>query len=317
MSQTLVDEEGKIWKDIEDWPLLLHPMDNPSEKAVSMYLKLEGERVGFLMIFPISENEERISLHCESMLAEYFCKASEFTDRTSIYLGSQQIFKQLLSGEQLSQLVIKRFCKEIPADPYFVLLTLQSHGIYNYTVHQLLINEIKALGIKCVTCEYKNTAAILINKNTEAEILTLLQKKKWIANLSAGISMPVYDTRELKIAYEQAYFAMTACEEPGIRHCLDYAPSFFIRLLKENELSAHLRHPAILILQRYDMANHTELLETLGSSLSHNCSQNLTAEALHIHLNSLKYRLRRIAELTDINFKDSEEIFYLQLSLKL
>lgn len=110
---------------------------------------------------------------------------------------------------------------------------------------------------------------------------------------------------------------MSICRIQGIRHCLDYAPSFFIRLLRENELSAHLRHPAIFTLQRYDAANHTELLDTLDSYLKHNGSQNLTAEALHIHLNSLKYRLRRIVELTDIDFKNSEEMFYLQVSLKI
>jgi sugar diacid utilization regulator len=251
------------------------------------------------------------------MLAEYFCKAREFTDRSSIYLTNQQIFKQMLSGEALSQLVINRFYKEIIAEPYFLLLTLQSHGIYNRTVHQLLVNEIKALGLKCVTCEYQNTVAILISQNTEEEFLLLLQKKEWIVNLSVGISMPVYELRKLQIAYEQACFAMIAKEEPGIRKCSDYALSFYIQLLQENEQTAHLRHPAISTLQRYDTGNHTDLLNTLNTYLKYNCSQNLTAEALHIHLNSLKYRLRRIEELTEIDFKNSEELLYLRLSLKI
>jgi sugar diacid utilization regulator len=269
------------------------------------------------MIFPISENEERLSLHCESMLADYFCKAREFTDRSSVYLTSQQIFKQLLSGEPLSQVVINRFCKEITAEPYFLLLTLQSHGIYNRTVHQLLVNEIKALGLECMTCEYQNTVAILISKNMENELLLLLQKKEWIVNLSVGISMPVYELRKLQIAYEQACFAMTEKEDPGIRRCSEYALSFYIRLLQQNEQSAHLRHPAIAALQRYDTSNHTDLLHTLDTYLQHNCSQNISAEALHIHLNSLKYRLRRIEELAEIDFKNSEELLYLRLSLEL
>ena len=35
---------------------------------------------------------------------------------------------------------------------------------------------------------------------------------------------------------------------------------------------------------------------------------------MHIHLNTLKYRLQRICEITGADLKDQEEVFYLQLS---
>jgi len=38
---------------------------------------------------------------------------------------------------------------------------------------------------------------------------------------------------------------------------------------------------------------------------------------MHIHLNTLKYRLKRITELTGVSFRDPSENFYLQLSLRL
>ncbi len=316
-SQLFQDEYGKIWHDITDYPALLHPVDNPTEKAVSMYLNYENERVGFMMIFPVSENEERLSIYCEGLFGEYFCKASEFTDRSSIHLASHQIFKQSLAGEVLSEVAVNRLEKEILADPYRILLVMQSYGTRNYTIHHLLINEIKALGLKCAACEYQDTVAVLINKTVEKDILALLQQKQWIHNLCVGISMPVHDMQKLKIAYDQAYFAMHGDANPGIRRCADYALPFLLQILRKNELASHLRHPAVSILQSYDEANHTELLHTLETYLRNSCSQNLTAEALHIHLNSLKYRLRRIEELTEIRFKDAEEIFYLELSLML
>lgn len=56
---------------------------------------------------------------------------------------------------------------------------------------------------------------------------------------------------------------------------------------------------------------------TLKTYLQQGCSQNRTAELLHVHLNSLKYRLRRIVELTELNLHDSEELLYLQLSMRI
>ena len=317
ISQILIDEKGKIWHDIMDRPKLLRSAENNSEKAVSMYMRFEGERIGFVMIFPVSENEERLSLYCESMLAEYFCRAAEFTDSSSVYLSGQQVFKQLLSGEQPAEPAIKRFRREMIAEPPLLLLAAKSHGTRNYTTYHRILDEVKAFGLKSVSCEYKNTAVVLIAKTDRDKILTLLQKKKWISNLSVGFSMPVYRIDELQTAWKQACLAMAGKEEPGIRDCADYALPFLLRQLGENELSVHLCHPAINILKNYDTHNHTDLLNTLDTYLKQNCSQNRTAESLHIHLNSLKYRLRRITEFTGINFKDAEEIFYLQLSLRI
>lgn len=317
ISQMLIDEQGRVHHDITDHPLLLRSTQGASEVGISMYLCLEGERVGFIMIFPVSENETRIGMHCENMLAQYFCKAMEFTDRSSVYLSGTQVFKRLLSGEQPSESVLKRFCKELEAEFPLLLLVLRNHGVQNYTIHHLIINEVKMLGSKCVACEYQNTVAILIDKALKNKIVTLLKRGKWISNLSVGISMPVYHVDELCIAYKQAYLAMTGEENPGMRECKDYALNCLLRQLKEDDFVLYLRHPAINVLNNYDNVNNTELLKTLDAYLQHSCSQNQTAEFLHIHLNSLKYRLRRIAEISDIDFKNSEEMFYLQLSLRI
>jgi DNA-binding PucR family transcriptional regulator len=42
-----------------------------------------------------------------------------------------------------------------------------------------------------------------------------------------------------------------------------------------------------------------------------------TANALFIHRNTLKYRLAKISELTDIDLSDPDEKLYLSLSLRL
>ncbi|MFF3460377.1 PucR family transcriptional regulator [Streptomyces sp. NPDC002730] len=45
-------------------------------------------------------------------------------------------------------------------------------------------------------------------------------------------------------------------------------------------------------------ASHNMLLETLEVFLAHNCSWARTAEALHLHVNTVHYRIQRVEALT-------------------
>lgn len=63
--------------------------------------------------------------------------------------------------------------------------------------------------------------------------------------------------------------------------------------------------------------NPSELLPTLCRFARDGFSQAETAKQLHIHLNTLKYRLKRISSLTGMTFHDHRENFYIQLSAAL
>ncbi|NCT35173.1 hypothetical protein GTW56_00025 [Bacillus sp. EB93] len=63
-------------------------------------------------------------------------------------------------------------------------------------------------------------------------------------------------------------------------------------------------HPSILKLKAYDMKNQTELLQTLTVYLEKDCNPNEASKNLHIHVNTLNYRLKRISEVGNIRLKD-------------
>ena len=129
--------------------------------------------------------------------------------------------------------------------------------------------------------------------------------------------MPVQNYSKLSVAYRQALFALNASAGPGLRRCRDLALPYLLLTLKEDEMSAHLLHPALEILKKYDRENDTELFGTLRAYVETGCSQRDTAGLLHVHLNTLKYRLGRLLELTGVDFKNQEEVFYLWLSLRI
>jgi len=76
-------------------------------------------------------------------------------------------------------------------------------------------------------------------------------------------------------------------------------------------------HHTLTKLERYDQKHQSDLLHTLKVYLEKDCSQNDAARHLHIHVNTLNYRLKRIAEVGEVNLKDNIQKTALFLDLKL
>ena len=70
-------------------------------------------------------------------------------------------------------------------------------------------------------------------------------------------------------------------------------------------------------LVRYDDERHGELVDTLRAYVASAFNLTRSAEALHVHPNTVQYRLRRIKELTGRNPLDPEDLLLLHLGLKL
>jgi len=70
-------------------------------------------------------------------------------------------------------------------------------------------------------------------------------------------------------------------------------------------------------LKEYDRNNHTELLETLETFLDAAGKANVAASRLHIHINTLGYRLRRIEEIMQVDLENMNQRTALYLELKM
>lgn len=76
-------------------------------------------------------------------------------------------------------------------------------------------------------------------------------------------------------------------------------------------------HPAIRRLEAAEGHGRSELLETLRRFVRSGGNFAATAASLHIHRNSLKYRLKRIREITGIDPEDMEERLRITLSFRM
>ncbi|GAA3659093.1 PucR family transcriptional regulator [Microbacterium marinilacus] len=74
---------------------------------------------------------------------------------------------------------------------------------------------------------------------------------------------------------------------------------------------------AVARLLEHDRANDTRFVETLRAWLDHLGDVSSAAEALHIHPNTFRYRLRRLAEVGEMDLADPEARFSAQLQLRI
>ena len=132
----------------------------------------------------------------------------------------------------------------------------------------------------------------------------------------SGLSRPFTSLLELPEHFREAVLAWKAGREKlGIFY--EKMPESLFCEVAELENSSIFLHPALARIKEYDTENGTHYFETLRvySLLLHNKEQ--TADRLHIHRNTLLYRINRIVELFDLPVEDAATALYLINSFQL
>lgn len=94
------------------------------------------------------------------------------------------------------------------------------------------------------------------------------------------------------------------------------AERLLFRLAEDRAELAQFAETFLGRLAEYDDRRSSEFQHTLRTYLSHDSNLRQTAESLHIHINTLKYRLTKIAEITGLDLDDVETRFSLRLAFK-
>ena len=78
-----------------------------------------------------------------------------------------------------------------------------------------------------------------------------------------------------------------------------------------------LCYEKLLDLVQSDKVQNTEYIKTLRTYLEHNLKTVQSAKDLFIHRCNFQYRLESIRNILDTDLEDADELFYLNLSLRL
>ena len=140
-------------------------------------------------------------------------------------------------------------------------------------------------------------------------------------NLAGGMSMPFDDLAESPRYYRQSVRAIDAgllARRAGPIFEYSAMLTYYAaqQLLKRNNADEFCPEP-ILTIRAYDERHGTELCETLEQYLLHVGDPVAAAKALHVHRNTLLYRINKVRELTNMDLSDGNERLAAQLYFRL
>lgn len=139
--------------------------------------------------------------------------------------------------------------------------------------------------------------------------------------LMAGIGRALPGIEGARRSYRQAREALEMAHRlPALGPVVSFTDLGLLRLFYQLRGSSELAsfcQEQLGALLAYDEEHGTELIPTLRAFFDACGNISRTAERMHLHRNSLIYRLRRIAEVAGVNLDDAEDRFNLQLALKL
>lgn len=136
--------------------------------------------------------------------------------------------------------------------------------------------------------------------------------------LECGVSNGFSDLTQSKVHYEQSALA---CQY-GVgneRSCLhffeDHYEKHFFRTIRSSVDAGLFYHPSLSALIQYDQEHQSNFVETLYWYLVYYKNLNHVAQQLHVHRNTLTYRLSKIEDLLGISLDDNATCRHLHLSL--
>lgn len=139
--------------------------------------------------------------------------------------------------------------------------------------------------------------------------------------LKAGYSRTAQGHMNLRRQYIQARTALDVGSRRRpylwIHHFNQIALPYIIEQATRRLPGDMLCHEGLLRLREIDEKNHTEYMPTLKAYLEQHLSATLAAKCMFVHRSTFLYRMERIREILQSELSDPDELFYLELSLKL
>ncbi len=165
-------------------------------------------------------------------------------------------------------------------------------------------------------------ALLRVPAGGEAKLREAVERvqKEFQPPVSIGLSTVCQGLESFRAGFQEARHALLGItvlrSKPGVMGYEELGP---YKYLLRMSLAADTRDPhrdALARLAAYDRERQTSLLRTLEEFLRRRGSITATAEALYVHPNTLRQRLRRIGELTGIDLR-KEDWLMVEIALKI
>jgi purine catabolism regulator len=290
-----------------------------------------GHALGFLVLVDKAELAEKYILMATQLttfLALKLLDQIETEQKMLTSLLDDILFKQNLDEQELRERLELFGLK--PHNLFRVLVVSRKDGATKTDTHQVL----RHYGI--VLRQYLGDALVVL-KPDEAVLITANQvpdsptmRSKWLKKLSelvadqedglaVGFGPAVAGAKELKISYNIAKRTLRAglsLGQSGVLHYSDYFAHTLLQKAADTPEHDLLLSRVVRPLKRYDEEYNSSLLATLAAAIF---AEDLeaAATALHVHSNTIRYRLNKIGTLTGYDFFTAQGRYLLTTALLL
>lgn len=306
----------------ETWPALLclehGTHDFVSTSIIAGRVIRGNQLLGYIKVFEYNHPVTDLEKRCLLILCDFMSIA--LTD-TLPYLPVSNVriedfLSDLLNRRITSKAAIENrvflYHLENTQKQYVVSVKYNSQTINTDQLYHLKRRLMTILHIPTITFFDQMIVMVVPSqswKEHKKELTGFLETHK----LLAGISLSFTSYGDLPKYYSQTL----ACLEIHNRFALtdtlvDYndwkMTHIFLHLQECCDLEDLIPN-SILILKEHDQTRGTNLVETLFTYVHHRQNITETAAELHLHYNTMKYRINQIMELTDIDFDSFDYMF--------
>ena len=131
-------------------------------------------------------------------------------------------------------------------------------------------------------------------------------------SIVVGLSSACVGERAFGAGFEEASLALKGARvlqgTARVTHHADLGPYKYLLRMDPPDVARDAHRGAVAQLAEYDRRRSAQLVHTLEEYLRNRGSISATAEALYVHQNTLRQRLQRIEELTEMDVRDSDAL---------
>jgi hypothetical protein len=293
----------------------LHPANDPVHFTMGINIWIDGKLYGAVgtvdMNKPITDGQKEIFTVIAHVLKLYFQNHSIYMQ---IAEDKTNLVESLLEGIVIPPDIISNYIKRFHwgLDDHFCIITFTVSTDFKVPIISVLdLKQINSLFPDALVTVYGEYVVIILKcddkklpqKKKKQQLEQFLKKDNI---LCCGVSMIFNNFLNLRYYFTQSKFAAAQCKAPESSCLCFYEDYQTDHVLQTLSLGADLRcfcHPGILSLWESGNELQRELVRCLYHYFSNGRNVSATADAMHIHRNTLIYRLSKAEEILNIDIR--------------
>ncbi|MDF2872554.1 MAG: hypothetical protein K0R05_4129 [Anaerocolumna sp.] len=293
-------------------------------------ITINNIEVGHVMLYeqdrPFGEFDS-ILLHRTSRIISMELQKDSFITANKGFMYSY-FLAELLDNPKNNYSTVKERLQtigyDLKGDQYILVIPSRSY-LDTSTKLNIIVEELHYILPNSIYVIYENSIIFLISRNrkegiTELESDRLMQFLN-INKLTAGMSNFFEDLRDARRFYKQALKAVDLSKKMNRSAPIHYYSEYYLyhifEMCEQEEEIRFFIHPGMMKLMQYDSTHGTDFLSTLHEFLESPGQPAQISKRLHIHKNTLLYRMDKIRSIMDCKIETGDEFMSFGLSYKI